>query len=169
MFYVQIHCLQVCMTTAASVEPSHSSLDCYQQWFHRLFCNSTVILAEKKSKISYNMGGKALLEKILRGFLVIIFSLYIVWASVSLHKSSSVISLWINTLCPAMSCCCLQPGVNLWKECCNYKLLFLGQFFWGNLNKKIILELNCSPERSMSYPFKTELFCSIFLHIFVKG
>lgn len=77
VFYVQIHCLQVYMATAAHVEPSHSSLDYYQQWFHRLFCNSTVGLAEKKSKISHNMEGKAMLEKILRGFLVIIFSLYI--------------------------------------------------------------------------------------------
>lgn len=31
VFYVQIHCLQVYMATAAHVEPSHSSLDYYQQ------------------------------------------------------------------------------------------------------------------------------------------
>lgn len=48
VFYVQIHYLQVCMATAAGVEPSHPSLDYHQHWFHRLFCNSPGILAEKK-------------------------------------------------------------------------------------------------------------------------
>lgn len=167
MFYIQIHYLQVCMATAAGVEPSHSSLDYYQQWFHRLFCNSTVILAEKK-RVKLVTTWEVKLEEILRGFLVISFSLYIDWASVSVHKSSSTISLCLNTPCPAMGQCSLQPGVNLWKECCNYKLLFFGQLFWGNLNKIIILELQCSPKRIMSYSFKTEL-CSVFLHIFAKG
>lgn len=170
VFYAHIHYLQVCMAIAAGVESilpwtiiskDFTDYSAIPLWFW--------LRKKKKVKLVTTLEVKQCWKKILQGFLVINFSRYIDWASVSFHKSSSTISLWINTPCPAIDCCCLQPWMNLWKECCNYKLLFLGQLFWGNLNKIIILELNCSPKRSMSYPFKTGQFCSIFLHIFAKG
>lgn len=59
--------------------------------FHRLFYNSTVILAAKK--IGANTGRKAMLEEILRGFLMVHFALYIDLASISLDESPATICL----------------------------------------------------------------------------